>query len=213
MQSQYTVPLEPEGYYHIYNRGNNGDTVFFSDDNYRYFLEKLDDYFADLLVLHAFCLLRNHFHLLAEVNPEGKIRQSIIDNAKYVKLRKYLNEPIEKILSKQFQYFFISYAKSINKKIGRHGSLFEKPFRRKQITTDEYYRNAIYYIHRNMIHHGFDIDFRDYPWSSYSRILETKSSKLPKEQIIKAFDNRENYIYFHNKNRDLDNISEYLIDY
>lgn len=213
MQTQYTVPLEPEGFYHIYNRGNNGDTVFFTNENYHYFLAKFDEYFSDFLILHAFCLLKNHFHLLAEVKTEVQIRQSIVDKEKYMKLRKYLSKTVEKILSKQFQYFFISYAKSINKKNGRHGSLFEKPFRRKQITTDEYYRNVIYYIHRNMIHHGLNIDFRDYPWSSYSRILEANPSKLPKERVIKAFDSRENYIYFHEQKRNLDCLSEYLIDY
>lgn len=32
--------------YHIYNRGNNQQPIFFSRDNYLYFLEKVNKYVA-----------------------------------------------------------------------------------------------------------------------------------------------------------------------
>ena len=33
------IPLEPGKYYHIYNRGNNRETVFTKERNYRFFLK------------------------------------------------------------------------------------------------------------------------------------------------------------------------------
>ena len=213
VRSPFTIPLEAEKYYHIFNRGNNSQPIFYSFENYRYFLVKLDNYFDDFLTIHAFILLQNHFHLLVEIKTEQEIKKKIAAFESHEKLRKFLDKPVESILSKQFQYFFISYAKSINKDTGKHGSLFEKPFRRKLITTDEHYRNVMYYIHRNILHHNLPFDYRDYTWSSYSRILEQKPSKLPKERIFKTFDNAENYVSFHEQERDLSGCADELIDY
>ncbi|MEI6060688.1 MAG: hypothetical protein WCR72_08265 [Bacteroidota bacterium] len=59
--------FEPGGIYHIYNQGNNRQKVFYSRENYIYFLRKLRIYilpFADVL---AWCLMPNHFHLMVEV--------------------------------------------------------------------------------------------------------------------------------------------------
>jgi putative transposase len=213
MKTQTNVGLEAEKYYHIYNRGNNGEPIFFRPENYRYFLVKLDDYFSDFLTIHAFCLIRNHFHLLVEIKSETEIKNILIAKEEHARLRKYLNEPMDSILSKQFQYFFIAYAKAINKETGRHGSLFEKPFKRKHIATGEYYRNVMYYIHRNMNHHSLPFDYDDYSWSSYSRILESRPSKLPRERIIKAFEDKNSFSRFHEVTRDMEKYKEVLIDY
>ena len=212
MKTKYTVPLEAEKFYHIYNRGNNGETLFYTNENYRYFLLKLNEYLSDFINIHAFCLLNNHFHLLIEVKNEVAIKNAIQTKTNHSKLRKFIEDSIEDLLSRQFRYFFISYAKSLNKAVERHGSLFEKPFKRKWIMNDEYYRNVMYYIHRNMNFHGYNVDFEDYPWSSYNRIIEEKKSILPKEQIIKMFEDKDNYVYFHKKDNDLSNFIEAFID-
>ncbi len=50
--------------FHIYNQGNNRQRIFFSDENYSYFLWKMRSCllpFGDLL---GYCLMPNHFHWL-----------------------------------------------------------------------------------------------------------------------------------------------------
>ena len=37
------IPLEPDKYYHIYNKGNGSENIFRSDDNFYYFLKKYAD--------------------------------------------------------------------------------------------------------------------------------------------------------------------------
>jgi putative transposase len=62
--------FESGGVYHIYNQGNNRQQVFYSRENYFYFLRKLRIHimpFADVL---AWCLMPNHFHLLVEVKVQ-----------------------------------------------------------------------------------------------------------------------------------------------
>ncbi len=57
-------PLVAHTFYHIYNRGNNGENLFYRPENYGYFLQKFDHYLSGYLELYAYCLLPNHFHLL-----------------------------------------------------------------------------------------------------------------------------------------------------
>ena len=57
--------------YHIYNRSN--EMLFYSRENYIYFLKKIRNNilpFADVL---AYCLMPNHFHIIATVKAEGVV--------------------------------------------------------------------------------------------------------------------------------------------
>ncbi len=57
--------------YHIYNQGNNKQKIFFKQENYYFFIGKIKTHvlpFADIL---AWCLMPNHFHLMAYVNFQG----------------------------------------------------------------------------------------------------------------------------------------------
>jgi hypothetical protein len=54
-------PLEPGHYYHIYNRGNNGENLFVEDENYRFFLDKYAKYCYPVFDTFSYCLLKNHF--------------------------------------------------------------------------------------------------------------------------------------------------------
>jgi putative transposase len=59
--------FEKESLYHIYNQGNNRQKIFFSQENYLFFLRKIKIHvlpYADIL---AWCLMPNHFHLMVWV--------------------------------------------------------------------------------------------------------------------------------------------------
>ena len=53
-----------EQIYHIYNRGNNKETIFFERRNYNFFIEKIENHICKFSELLAFCLMPNHFHIL-----------------------------------------------------------------------------------------------------------------------------------------------------
>ena len=50
--------------YHVYNRGNNSQTIFYTRENYLFFLEKLRKYILPHADVLAWCLMPNHFHLM-----------------------------------------------------------------------------------------------------------------------------------------------------
>lgn len=63
----YYPPMLAGQFYHVYNRGNNHENLFYSHENYRYFLEKWQQYLTDYVDTYAYCLLPNHFHFLIQV--------------------------------------------------------------------------------------------------------------------------------------------------
>src|SRR3989338_2495337 len=57
----------PGAFYHLYSRGNEGKEVFRSPTDYELLLFILKDTAERFdLVVHALCLMPNHFHLLIE---------------------------------------------------------------------------------------------------------------------------------------------------
>jgi hypothetical protein len=66
--------LKPGAYYHIYNRGINGENIFKEERNYAYFLSKYAIYLSPMLETYAYCLLKNHFQLFCGT---GKVLYSI----------------------------------------------------------------------------------------------------------------------------------------
>ncbi|NHM02698.1 transposase [Flavobacterium difficile] len=163
--------LEKDKIYHIYNRGNNGENIFTSDENKKYFLKLYLIHLEDNVETFAYCLMDNHFHFVIKVNNEKKVTQA-------------------------FSNFFNAYAKAFNKQNDRTGSLFEKHFKRIQVENEEYLKNVIQYIHLNPKNH-LDMDYKSFTFSSYQTILSDKTTNLLRNEIIKLFENIENFIYCH----------------
>ena len=63
-------PLVYGRYYHIYNRGNNGEIIFRSEENYRFFLRQYGHYIEAVAATFAYCLLPNHFHFLIYIRSQ-----------------------------------------------------------------------------------------------------------------------------------------------
>jgi putative transposase len=198
-------PLDFGNYYHIYNRGNNGIDVFFESENYDYFLKLYHQYIYPIAETFAWCLMKNHFHFLVYIRNEQEVLTDLLE---------YSTVDKPKILdpSKQFGHLFNAYTQAINKKHSRTGSLFEKPFERKRVTSEKYLKNLIYYIHNNPVHHGFTQTMIEYPWSSYSSILSDKSTKLKRGEIIEIYGSRDNFIDHHSQEQDLVSIFDLIID-
>ncbi|MFC4232033.1 transposase [Parasediminibacterium paludis] len=141
MEQIHYQPLFPNQYYHIYNRCNNSENLFYNEENYSFFLRKYDYYLSDYLDTYAYCLLPNHFHLLVKVK-----RLEIFKLSTFLKLGKTLEDPSQ-IVSEAFRRFFMSYSKAINKQSNRTGSLFQKNFKRKLIEDKGYLLTCAKYIH------------------------------------------------------------------
>ena len=68
-----TELLLPDTFYHVYNRGINGEDIFKLEKHYTLFLNKYIECIEPIANTYAYCLLRNHFHLLIKVKSESEI--------------------------------------------------------------------------------------------------------------------------------------------
>ncbi|MBS7253354.1 hypothetical protein [Flavobacterium branchiicola] len=197
---QIIESLEAGKFYHIYNRGINGENLFKENRNHQYFLMLYNKHIDPIAETYAWCLLKNHFHLLVRI----KTNEEIIQNQSKDKLKEIIPP------HQSFGNLFNAYTKAINKGYNRHGSLFERPFKRKLIDNDFYLRSAIKYIHNNPVNHGFCEHPIEYPWSSYQTCVSEKPTKLKREKVISLFENIEDLKTFHNQKENQSYIEEYL---
>lgn len=192
-------PLQAGRYYHLYNRGNNGETLFVEARNYRYFLKLYAKYADPVVETFAYCLMPNHFHFLVRVRePEGQECQSYEDWHSFVAL--------------QFRNLFSTYTKAFNKAYGRSGSLFQKPFRRKRVDSDRYFTALVAYIHRNPQHHGFVDAFDDWPWSSYGAVLADRPTRVQRDAVLAWFGDRREFAASHRVAADTGIIAPLIAD-
>ncbi|MGB0880306.1 MAG: transposase [Polaribacter sp.] len=179
--------LESGNFYHIYNRGNNSQYVFLDELNYSYFLNLVKKYLVPISKIYCYCLLKNHFHILLRIDDDS------------------INA------SQRFSNLFNAYTKAINKKYGRTGSLFEKPFKRIKISDEEYLKKLILYIHLNPEKHQISEDFKEYKHSSYQAILSTNKTDLAREDVISLFDDIENFIETHQMKKIIINLKNEIL--
>ncbi len=200
------IALEPDNFYHIYNRGIDGCQIFKETTNYEHFLSLYDKYISPIAETYAWVLMGNHFHLLVRI----KSNPGNIPNPEGFKNLRGLKMTVEKRITQQFSNLFNAYTKAFNKKYERTGSLFEHTFRRKQIDNNEYLRQVILYIHNNPVHHGFCEHPVEYPWSSYLTCISVKPTKLHREAVIGWFDSEANFKTKHGEKYETDKMDEWL---
>lgn len=198
-----STALEPGKYYHVYNRGNNRENIFFEERNYHYFMQLYAKYIEPVADTFAYCLMRNHFHLLVRIKTHRVASETgaVSETAPVLTNRD---------VSHEFNNLLNSYAKAINKAYNRTGSLFQKRFGRIEVTSDRYFLALINYIHRNPQKHGFVEDFRDYPYSSYNAMLSDRATRLKREEVLAWFVGKERFEQFHGVAADTKPI-EYLV--
>ena len=116
----------PDALYHVTSRGNGRARIFFDDDDRRRFLRQLrDNVDTHALMLYAFVLMDNHFHLLART-PRANLSQFM-------------------------QRLNTSYALYARYKHRKPGHQFEARFKAKLVQEDTYLLAVTRYIHLNPI--------------------------------------------------------------
>jgi len=173
MSSINIQPLTADGYYHIYNRAIGNEKLFLDDPDYLAFLSRIIKYLLPNMDFYAYCLMPNHFHFFIRLHDKE------ID------------------FSKCFADCFNSYTKWFNKRHDRKGGLFITPFKRKEITSNSYYTQIVYYIHRNPVHHRLSKELKYWRYSSYQAIISENETLLKRQEILEWFYGRERFIAYH----------------
>ena len=168
-----TEPILPLHYYHIYNRGVNRGPIYFSKENYHFFLDRLGKYFNfETARILAYCLMPSHFHLLV---------YTIIDD----------------FGNKVMQPFSVSYTKAVNKQQKRTGPLFQGPYQSILIDKDKYILHLSRYIHLNPVSADLVNQPEKWEFSSYRDFIGIRSGGIVRPNfIIEYFKDSSEYVDF-----------------
>lgn len=132
----------PGAFYHVFSRGDQKQPIFFIDEDRSFFLKCLrkacEKYGA---VIHAYCLMPNHFHLFLET-PDGN-------------------------LSRMMHFMITNYTVHINRKHKRHGHVFQGRYRSVLVDGMTYAKELSRYIHLNPVRSGIVDSPERFPWSSF----------------------------------------------
>ena len=149
--------------YHVMERGIRRQEIFKEKEDYQVFLLQLKKTVEKYnCLIHAYCLMTNHIHLLIETDtyPIGKTIKDLAGG----------------------------YAIYFNSKYGYRGHLFEDRFKSGLVETDSYFLQSGKYIHLNPIKAGMTEKPEDYPWSSYrSMILLDDDQIVQREKTLGYF--------------------------
>lgn len=216
VDKKYLQDLEPQFFYHIYNRTNNGESLFKSEANRLYFLKNLTGY----VKTYAYCLMDNHFHLLVQVCTEEDIINTIKKTPEEKRLdlhQRVLKQTIDSIdfsliINKQFNRWFTSYAMAFNKQQHRKGNLFHRPFKRLKVVDEAHLTQLVYYLHANPSLHKVCTDFTKYQWSSYRSLLSDKATLLKRKAVMNWFGSKIDFIRFHQVQHSMDEVESMLIE-
>lgn len=181
--------------YHIFNRGVNKQNIFFTEDDYRRFLQvaihyltskrqfshsrkPISDPVSEMNLINpkvgvfAYCLMPNHFHLLVKQLQDDGITW-------YLK------------------HIANSYSHYIHTKHKRTGHLFEGRFKNVLVENDQQLIHVSRYIHLNPIVSEISSNLNDYPWSSYTSYTSDQEDLICKTQtILGYFKNKGDYRQF-----------------
>ena len=111
------MQFETDHLYHIYNRGNNSQKIFFNRENYLFFLDKIKKHILPHADIVAWCLMPTHFHLMVHVNDVFVERSEQVTSSHLLTKKRSLNDSIAIMLR--------SYTRAIQKQENKTGSLFQ----------------------------------------------------------------------------------------
>ena len=192
--NKYHIPLLPDNVYHIFNRAVGNEKLFREEDNYRYFLTKMQQHILPVADILAYSLLPNHFHLLVQI----KNADNIIYYYEFKKNKKFVvGTDLADFVMEQFSNWLNGYTKAINKVYDRKGSLFIDYLKRSQVNKDGDLTSFIFYIHKNAVHHGLTKRMGNWPHDSYNLALNQSPSFLNSDFIINWFGSKESFVRFH----------------
>jgi putative transposase len=179
MSSNYPK-IQPGNFAHICNRGVGDELLFRRNADYEDFLSRIIKYIIPVAEIHSFCLMPNHYHLIIRT----------FDTTEH------------SLIKSQLSKLESTYAKFYNRSYGRRGSLFMRPFKRIIINSDAQLIWAFWYVHRNPMHHGITMNWKEWPYSSYSMFFQNEPSFLVTNFMLDIFGGLKGLSDHHQLNSD-----------
>lgn len=164
----------PGAYYHIINRGNDQQNIYYREQDKQHFISLIGEMCLKYDVeVHAYCLMDDHFHLTIRT--------------------------VDANISRAIHYLESAYVNRMNVEVKREGPFFEGRFKAILVDSDQYLSHLTRHIHRDPVRAGLVRTPQQYPWSSYAAYIgiDEPPEWLVVAEVLKQFsDNPQAYKRF-----------------
>jgi len=156
--------------YHIINRGNGGQEVFYKNEDYKAFVglmvEAKTRYSIKVL---AYCLMPNHFHMvLMPLHAED--------------------------LSRYMQWLMTSHVRRYHRHYGTSGHVWQGRYKSFIIQRDRHLLTVLRYVEGNPVRAGLVGSAKEWLWSSHRETSGIKSCLLIDEIPVELPEGWERYV-------------------
>ena len=160
----YTPRDESPGYHHVVTRGNNKRVIYEDTRDRKFFcltVDRIAEKYGWTII--AYCLMRNHYHLIIRVGEKG--------------------------LSDGMCELNTAYAIHFNVWHGRINHLFGKRFWNRRLHSEGAFFNAVRYVIRNPVLDGGKRPLESYRWTSYAATigLAFADMKLARDELLEFY--------------------------
>ncbi len=143
-----------------------------------------------------------HFHFLVRVKPVkdgahlevGLHLQDLNWQVAKMDSTSEVESIYSRMISDKIGILLSSYTKAINKRYGRHGSLFQNHTNAKPVPSDRYLITLLTYIHQNPVRSKLVDKAEDWRFSSYQDYIDLRKGTLPKKELILCMIKKEELI-------------------
>ncbi len=177
--------FEPNKYFHIYQKAENGYNLFPSEEAQEIFFNALHKIINPYAKLMGYCLLPDHYHLLIKVKDEIYQRRGF--------------PGISQLLTLSLRKFIRNYNLWLDREFGIKKKLLRSLPQIVQIQGEEKFKEILAGIHLNPLYHKLTTNPLNYIWSSYQSIINKSSQNLNFEDVIKHYGNAIEFKEFHYK--------------
>lgn len=196
------MQFETHQIYHIYNQGNNKQKIYYSDENYIFFLRKIKKHILPFADIFAWCLMPNHFHLMVYVHTIEISGGATLSRTPTILPSLNFNKSIGIMLA--------SYTRAIHKQEKISGSLFRThtkaiclskaesitpsyfnsyfgTYLNLSIPEREYPQQCFNYIHQNPVKAKLVNKAEEWDYSSFKDYCGLRNGKLINRERTKEF--------------------------
>jgi len=217
--------LVPGQIYHVFNRTIAHEPLYLEKRDYSRFIDTVNFYRFDSPDLRF-----SHYNRLEKENKNNFIKnlqgkgQNLVSIFSFTLMPNHYHFVVKENLANGTKKFISnlqnSFAKYINTKNNRHGSLFQEMFKANRIETDEQFVHTNRYVHINpytsFIVRNFT-ELQNYPWSSFGAYIgQNNFDFLEKEMLNSFYKSREDFLSFNynqiDYQRKLDEIKHLILE-
>ncbi len=183
------MELSDGNVFHVYSRGNQQKTIFFSEANYLYFLRKMEKELLPHANLLAYCLMPNHFHWLVQIKS---VHPNVGEDNKHAAG-----------FSKATGILLRSYTRAIQKQEEFTGSLFQQNAKSKLLDSRDDILTCMNYIHNNPVKAKLASETSGWTFSSAKEYISNVNGFCNKQLLFELADLNHSYD-FANQNKDFE---------